>query len=238
MTDTSIFLSFQVYLISHKIDELTYMDSIRNTLSLPRMSTFDREVAGTNVSSLELYNWNAQLASALIYPFHIFEVSIRNAVSEALSKAHSPNWHTAQSFSRSIKKAKYGYCPIDDLSKVVKKNQVLSKVIPELKFVFWEKLFTSRFQKQIWDNHIHNVFPNHASLEFTSAELRDHIRNQIESVRAIRNRVAHHEPIFRFDIPSLLRSMEQVIQLRCEDTSQWMMVNQKVLEIYQAKPNE
>lgn len=214
------------------------MDSIRNTLSLPRISTFDREVAGTDVSALELYNWNAQLASALIYPFHIFEVSVRNAVSEALSKAHSSHWHTAQSFSRSMKKARYGYCPIDDLSKVVKKHQALSKVIPELKFVFWEKLFTSRFQKQIWDNHIHNVFPNHACVGLTPAELRDYIRNQIESVRTIRNRVAHHEPIFRFDIPSLLQSMEQVIQLRCEDTSQWMMQHQKVLEIYQEKPNK
>lgn len=217
------------------MDGMIYMDSIRKTLSLPRMSTFDKEVAGTQVSSLELYNWNAQLASALMYPFHIFEVSVRNAVSDALSKVHSSNWHTAQSFRRSLKSNQHGYCPIDDLSKIANKHQSLNKVIPELKFVFWEKLFTSRFQKQIWDKHFHHIFPNHACLGSTSAESREHIRRCIESVRLIRNRVAHHEPIFRFDIPALLHTMEHIIQLRCEDTSQWMMANQNVLTIYQER---
>ncbi|GAB3487435.1 hypothetical protein GCM10027340_26160 [Marinomonas epiphytica] len=200
------------------------------------MSTFEREVAGSNVNALDLYRWNAQLSSALIYPFHIFEVSLRNAVSDALANVHSPHWHRAQSFRRSLKKAKYGYCPLEDLEKLARKHQRLSKVIPELKFVFWEKCFTSRFQGQIWAKHIFNTFPNHAFLNLSPTELREHIRIQIGLVREVRNRVAHHEPILKFDIPILMQSMEQIIRLRCEDTSEWMMANQQVLTVYQARP--
>ncbi|MFT2098276.1 Abi family protein [Marinomonas sp. 2405UD66-6] len=212
------------------------MDSIKSTLSLSRMSTFEREVAGSNVNALDLYRWNAQLSSALIYPFHIFEVSLRNAVSDALSNVHSPHWHTAQSFRRSLKRAKKGYCSLDDLEKVVRKHSKLSKVIPELKFVFWEKCFTSRFQRQIWEKHIFNTFPNHTSLNLSSTDLREYIRIQIGLVREVRNRVAHHEPILKFDIPILMQSLEQIIRLRCEDTSEWMMANQQVLTVYEARP--
>jgi hypothetical protein len=212
------------------------MDSIKNTLSLSRMSTFERAVVGSSVNALDLYNWNAQLSSALIYPFHIFEVSLRNAVSDGLSSVHSANWHTAQSFRRSLKKAKYGYCPLDDLEKVTRKHKNLSKVIPELKFVFWEKCFTSRFQGQIWEKHILNTFPNHASLNLSSTDLREYIRIQTGLVREVRNRVAHHEPILKFDIPLLMQSMEQMVRLRCEDTSEWMIANQQVLAVYQARP--
>mgnify|MGYP000064791634 CR=1 FL=1 len=215
------------------------MDSIRSTLSLQRMSTFDKAVSGTTADPLELYNWNAQLASALIYPFHIFEISIRNAVSSAIGSVHTSkgtNWHQTDSFERSLKKAKFGYCPKDDLIKVSQRYPQLSKAIPEFKFVFWEKMLTARYHKQIWDNHIYTVFPNHAMLGLSQSDLRDHIRQRIESVRAIRNRVAHHEPILKFDIPLLLSNMEEVIHLRCTDTSNWMMANQRVLDVYQSKP--
>ncbi len=212
------------------------MDSIRQTLSLQRMSTFDKAASGSSSDSLALYNWNAQLASALLYPFHIFEVSIRNAVSDAIGSTHTTNWHKATSFERSLKKSKYGYCPKDDLAKVSQKHAQLSKAIPEFKFVFWEKMLTARYQKQIWDNHIYTVFQNHTTLGLSKYDLRDHLRLRIESVREVRNRVAHHEPILRFDIPLLLANMEEVIKLRCTDTSNWMMANQRVLEIYNEKP--
>ncbi|RDL45234.1 hypothetical protein DN730_06385 [Marinomonas piezotolerans] len=212
------------------------MDSIRQTLSLHRMSTFDKAVSGSTADPLDLYNWNAQLASALIYPFHIFEVSVRNAVSDAIGSTHTTNWHKAVSFERSLKKSKHGYCPKDDLAKVARKHYQLSKAIPEFKFVFWEKMLTARYQKQIWDNHIYRVFPNHSMLGLSKYDLREHLRKRIESVREVRNRVAHHEQILKFDIPLLLANMEQVIQLRCTDTSNWMMANQQVLEIYRKKP--
>ncbi|WP_246183114.1 hypothetical protein [Mycolicibacterium grossiae] len=36
----------------------------------------------------------------------------------------------------------------------------MGKVIPELKFVFWENLFTRRHDGRLWNRHLRTVLPN------------------------------------------------------------------------------
>ena len=64
--------------------------SIENTLSLSRLTTFRNAVVkkignDCTATTLKLYEWNAQLSSVMFFPLHIYEVVLRNAVSEAIS---------------------------------------------------------------------------------------------------------------------------------------------------------
>lgn len=37
--------------------------------------------------------------------------------------------------------------------------ETTGKVIPELKFVFWQKMFTGRYDDRIWNQHLRHVMP-------------------------------------------------------------------------------
>jgi hypothetical protein len=53
-----------------------------------------------------------------------------------------------------------GYSPRKDLQSPRQAAPTTGKVIPELKFVFWQKMFTSRYDARVWDNHLRRVMPN------------------------------------------------------------------------------
>ncbi|MFX7776723.1 hypothetical protein ABTJ98_22060, partial [Acinetobacter baumannii] len=68
------------------------------------------------------------------------------------------------------------------------------KVIAELRFVFWQKLFTGRHDVRLWLPHIAAAFP--LAPAGNAASLRGRIYDDLEALRRLRNRLAHHEPIF------------------------------------------
>ena len=51
--------------------------------------------------------------------------------------------------------------PRADLSKVASRQPSTGTVVPELKFLFWQKMFTHRYDVRLWDVHLKRVFPQH-----------------------------------------------------------------------------
>jgi hypothetical protein len=60
------------------------------------------------------------------------------------------------------------------------------------------------------------------------ANLRLAIYDELEEVRKLRNRIAHHEPIFTRNLANELARVETLIRFRCGHTADWMMRNQWV----------
>lgn len=132
-------------------------------LSAARMSTYEivNDASGKQIPpalALELYAWNAQVSAALLAPLHICEVVTRNAVAEVLELQYGNRWPWSQGFERSLPVAQHGYCLAADLQNARKKAQTTGKVIPELKFVFWQKMLTGRNDLRLWNNHLALAF--------------------------------------------------------------------------------
>lgn len=135
-----------------------------------------------------------------------FEVALRNAYDIAISTAwpHSPHWllhaespavmpiwrtklvngikrgsdvnfRTRKNVDDAIRKCGYG-------------NADPGKVIAELTFGFWRQLTTKAMEKSVWVPYLHTAFPHGTSRSIIDA--------QISAVNALRNRIAHHEPLF------------------------------------------
>jgi hypothetical protein len=104
------------------------------------------------------------------------------------------------------------------------------KVIPELKFVFWQKLFTSRHDQRLWDTYLRQVLPNVAPTK-TVAQLREGVYNDLEQIRTLRNRIAHHEPVFARNLQDDLGKIVALIEYRANETAKWMMANQQASAI-------
>lgn len=209
-------------------------ERVKGTLSSPRLSTYEREASNLD-GALELYLWNANVSGAFFPCLHICEVTIRNAVSEVLFKLHGNQWPWDNGFINTLPNPKYGYNPRNNLQQARDKLSDVNKVIPELNFVFWQKMFTSRHDDQLWLPHFRTTFP-HADASVAIQALRGEIHNDLEKIRKLRNRIAHHEPIFRRKLNENYEAIIKIIGYRCEDTAQWLSLNQNVVSLLNNKP--
>lgn len=209
-------------------------ERVKSTLSSPRLSTYEREVSDLE-SALELYMWNANTSGAFFPCLHICEVTIRNAVSEVLFKLHGNQWPWNEGFVNTLPNPPKGDNPRKNLRNARDKSSDVNKVIPELNFVFWQKMLTSRHDNQLWLPHLRTTFPN-ANTNIPIKELRGEIYKYLEKIRKLRNRIAHHEPIFGRKLDEDYKAIMKVIGYRCEDTAQWLSLNQNVILLLNNKP--
>jgi len=186
-------------------------------------------------AGLELYAWNAQVSAALLAPLHLCEVVVRNAVSDALEAVYGAAWPRSSVFEVSLPDPGIGYSPRKDLQNVRRYQTSTGKIIPELKFVFWQKMFTSRHDMRVWNTHLMRVLPNLDHSKHVS-QLRHEIYDSLEEIRKLRNRIAHHEPIFKRNLTGDLQGIVDLIEFRCKVTATWMMSNQQASTIIARRP--
>lgn len=210
--------------------------TIKNALSSARISTY--ELATTSEPPLDgalaLYAWNSQVSAAMLSPLHMCEVVIRNAVSDALITVYGEHWPWNATFTGSLPTTgKFNMR--EHLTQKRKGRTTTGKVIPELSFVFWEKMFTGRFDFEIWNKHLLTVMP-YLDDSWNTQVARGKINKDLNKIRALRNRIAHHEPIFNRPLASEFSMIEELIYFRCPITAAWMVQNQQARPFFSIKP--
>lgn len=208
---------------------------IPHILSEPRFATYLRYCDNDKARALALYQWNMELSAAFIVPLHLLEVSLRNAVVESLEAIHSQNWPWNSGFIRSLPNPKGHYSSAKNLQEVARSQPTTGKVVAELKFVFWQKMFTARHDKVIWNHQLKHVFP-YAPQNMNVSTLRSTIYSDVDVIRDLRNRIAHHEPIFSRDIGTEYETMHKLVSWRDPITADWMQSIQYVTQILSQKP--
>lgn len=209
--------------------------AIQVALSGPRSSTYIAATGGDTVKAMALYGWNARVAAALMLPSHFAEIATRNAVSDALTAVYGPQWPWNITFEQSLPTPKgNAYNPQRDLLQTRSREQTTGKVIAELKFAFWQSMFTARHDVRIWDQQILTLFPN--ATNGTARQIRAQIRDDLEGIRKLRNRMAHHEPIFTRNLADDLARMLDLIELRSDATAQWVRAMEEVSTILTERP--
>lgn len=181
---------------------------------------------------MALYGWNARVSAALMLPAHFAEVSTRNGVSDVLAKVYGDRWPWASDFRQSLPNSS-GYNPRNNLKKTADAEPTTGKVIAELKFVFWEKMFTARYDDRLWTPYISTAFPNGSP---TPAVLREEIYSHLEAIRRVRNRIAHHEPLLTVDLSDLRTRMIKLVRLRSSPTATWVDDMDEAGALISAKP--
>jgi hypothetical protein len=217
------------------------IQAIRKALSVARMSTYDavKDRTGQLLNeqqALALYAWNAQVSAAFLVPLHICEVVVRNAVAEVIESLYGPRWPWSAGFERSLPDPEVGYSPRANLQAARRSSQTTGKVIPELSFVFWQKMFTSRYDMRLWIPNLASAFPN-ISPKQTASKWRQSFYDDLEQVRRLRNRIAHHETIFTRNLAGDYQRIVCLVALRCATTASWLEANQQLTQFLQQRPD-
>lgn len=198
-------------------------ENLPQLLSAARLSTY-LEACGQDLSgALALYDWNMHVSAAFMVPLHLAEIAFRNAVADVLAKVHGSSWPWSSGFQSSLQdRGVTGrYSAKSDLQRVSAKAGSVSQVTTELKFAFWEMLLSSSQYQRVWQNHLHLSFsgmkrdlPARDSLRLLQATVRH--------VRHLRNRIAHHEPIFYRDLQADLEWVRVLLEWRSPAGARWM----------------
>lgn len=210
--------------------------AIEKTLSVSRFATYRNTVVSTTGSNcihtaLSLYEWNAKLAASFFVPLHIYEVTLRNAISDAISQRYGADWPTNDYFLNSLtSKNKRA------VTSLYKDGAYrgLGKILPELKLHFWEEMLTRRHDGRIWKPYINTVFPN--ATQLTVEQIRTQLKDACFIIRKLRNRIAHHEPIFnQASLTSVYPLIASTVAMRCNETHQWLNQLETVNELFANK---
>lgn len=188
--------------------------------------------------AVDLYLWNAELSGSLLMLMGFYEVVLRNAIAEALECKYGVDWPFQEAFQRSLPIVNGpNFCPRSHLVKVAKDNNGLTgQVIANLKLAFWEHMLTKRHENRIWSGVIFSLFPNYFDLFSgprviaTEREFRNLLKDHLRDARLIRNRLAHHEPVYKNKgLQSIIGGMFVVIQSRSRSLT--FLLKDKRLEI-------
>lgn len=192
----------------------TYRDAVKNTLGI------DSEEI-----TLKLYEWNAKLSGHFLFPLHIYEVMLRNAISDAISQRYGVDWPINRVFQNSLPKKEKA----DLLNLVTPRYEGLGKVVPELNLYWFESMLTKRHEARIWKPYGRTIFPN-ASID--AVDLRVRLNQECKQIRKLRNRIAHHEPIFnQANIQKIFGHIQTAVAFRCTTTEAWLVDCEQVSEL-------
>jgi len=136
---------------------------------------------------------------------------------------------------RSLPNPSSGYNPRRALTSAHAGKATPGKVIPDLKFIFWQTIFASRFDARLWTHHLRAVLP-HADASKSVGQIRALVYSELEQLRKLRNRIAHHEPIFRRNLTDDFQKIHDLIAIRCPITAAWMVRNQQAQALIATKP--
>jgi hypothetical protein len=161
------------------------MPTFVEAISPDRFSTYRLWAGRDEALGKRLYTFNVQLSAALYGPLHMFEVALRNVADRQLTAKRGVNWmDDAQTLS-----VKYqADCVTKARENLIRdgKPATHGQMVAELNFGFWGSLFGRR-SSHLWQD-LRPIFQ-------ARGIQRNSIALQLDDFRALRNRVAHYEPI-------------------------------------------
>jgi hypothetical protein len=183
------------------------------------------EVGGNLDSALALYELNTRLCEAFYAPLQCLEVCLRNTIHEEMTVNYGAKWLTN------------GLVPFSGLSKEMIEDAIAdlegdghaaetNDIVAELKFAFWIGMLGHSYDGEVWRKALHRGF------RVGSARKRQVVHGRLNAIRRLRNRIAHHEPIFHRDTLADHDELIEAIGWMCADTSAWAKHHSRVPDVF------
>lgn len=208
------------------------------SISKPRLTKYLRESNGDERKALLLYHWNSQLSQSLYLPLQSWEIVLRNKINQFfIYKYNTTRWYANATALRNfngndrrrldetVKRLERDLAPLAPTS---------DQVVADLSAGFWVSQFGSDYAAQYgWRSNLRfRIFTNDHSI---TREIADETCNDLLDLR---NRVAHHEPIFHLPLDLLRDDIDLMLAGMCGATASYMSSACSFEAIWAAKPGE
>lgn len=183
-------------------------------LTTERLTSYLIATKGDIPSAIRLYERNTRLSESLYGVLQGCEVAIRNSMHLVLTSGMgTPEWYNKMNFGHRealmIGDAKLNVARF-------RKKATPGQIVSELTMGFWVRLLAPEYEKSLWVPHLHKAFPRYRRPD------RILIFARIDEIRRLRNRIAHHEPIFKKDQAREYAKIIEAIEWICPVTAAWV----------------
>jgi hypothetical protein len=209
-------------------------DDVEAALSSERFSVYRAAAGGSLERAVDLYCWNVAVGSAFFGPIGVLEVVLRNALDRQLSRAFRSPWYEDRTFLANDPKIEARIqAARDELTK--RRNTVTHpRMVAQLSFGFWVQLLrpgpNGVYVPTIWGPALSKAFP--------AGTKRSRVVAELDPLLKFRNRVAHHEPIFRSNPAAQYDSILRIIALMAPNLVPWVEHHSRVRTLIAHGPYE
>ena len=212
------------------------------SLSCERFSTYLDSADGNQAIALRDYAWNTAISAAFYGPLQCLEIALRNAMHRELSIKYGSAW--------------FDNCDVGlnfDARRTIEEEKArarhpnggmieVPKVVAGLSFGFWVSLIGSGnrfdsdgkarydYEETLWRPALHLAFPAYLT--------RKKAHNPLNYLRKFRNRIAHHEPIFKRHLSRDHERILEVTEWISPETAAWIRHHSRVEELLLSKDTD
>lgn len=189
------------------------LGAVERLLSPERLSRYTAMARGDRVEALKLYERNTCLSEAFYTPLQGLEVCLRNAMSLELVARYGPTWYANahRAFEHPLTEM---IVTAERALAADKRDCTLGRIVAELNFGFWVTLISPRYDVPLWRPALRKAFPHRPK-----GTERKQVHKQLNAVRRLRNRVAHHEPVIHRDLSHDHELILRLVSWICPDTA-------------------
>lgn len=193
-----------------------------STLSLDRLEWYlgPDAAAGDLEQACRWYTFNTAVSAAFYPSLQALEVTLRNRVAHRLDHWY-PTWTSGDAIFRepdchAVREARQ---LLENRGKPITRG----RIVAELSFGFWTGLFANVYDTDLWRTTLHTVvYPRMQ---------RHELFDQLDRLRTLRNRIAHHEPIIQRRLLEDHDRMMNLLERMCPETWQWVASHDRTLNV-------
>lgn len=210
---------------------------LEETLSPDRLTGYHRETGNDLQQSIQLYSWNTEISAAFYAPLQGLEICLRNAMHRELAQAYRTNWYDDPAPNLTAAARQHIDRARRELLRENKPDDA-PHIVAALPFGFWEKLLSHgqrgqrNYEITLWRPALHRAFPH------AKPRRRQTVHTPIIQLRNLRNRIAHHEPIFRRNLQADYDDILKVLGWMCPDTRDWVAHHNRIAETLARHPQQ
>ena len=237
-----------------RMPQLATLDTVAEHLHTARMSTYMTAAMGDTGTAVALYLWNTRISAALYETLSITEVIFRNAVDEALK-----SWNP----TRGNYPAEWTMKPAAPLNSLVSKALTVAKtnaatarskrlpdhprkhapithddIIAQLTFGTYARLMPTLNENDhaydrrliLWHEALEPAFRGRAGEDH-----RVHA-GRVARLHALRNRIAHAEPVLSVNFKARVRDMVRLVDSINPMLSGWVSGTTRVHDVLTQRP--
>jgi hypothetical protein len=218
-------------MLQSEFDFVAFADS----LSRPRLRRYVQVANGDLKLALTLYRWNTQLSQELYLYLQGFEIVLRNRLNNHVIQKFGPEWpfHGSRFLAvmKQAERRKIGGIIEGYRRRNQGQNPSLDQIVSDLTLGFWVALLTDTFDPWLrWREETKAIFPNLESINIRLAW------RMSERFRKLRNRIAHHEPIFHLPLNVIRDDLTFLVGAMCQDSATYLEQHCRFRAVLAAKP--
>jgi Abi-like protein len=231
-----IFYTAQAVLMQAPIlDNEEIVKLFRSTVSEARFARYMSDCRGQVSDAVSLYYFNTEVSKALYSSLQMWEIALRNKLNSFLSWKFTPRWPYDD--TRALRQLAG-----NDRRKVTEsierqrqlrgiKTVPVEAIVADLSAGFWVSLLNSGYDVPfVWRYNLGRVCPN----ELTAS--RKDISDLSNELLALRNRVAHHEPIYHLPLKTRRVQIRRAISAMCLGANAYAEKTCTFSAVWAAKP--